>query len=74
MYHLHASNRLMRLVLIVSQARIKAQILLPQIIDIILTNYERQPRVTQNAIPDIIGAHYLQTPHLTVKLLSYRVT
>ena len=73
MYSLNASNRLMRLVLIVPQARIKAQIFLPQIINIIMKNYEKQPRVTQNAIFDIIRAHYFLRPHLTVKLLSYRV-
>ena len=73
MYYLNALNRLMRLVLMVPQARIKAQIFLPQIINIIMKNYEKQPRVAQNAIFDIIRAHYFLTPHLTVQLLSYRV-
>ena len=73
MYYLNASNGLMRLVFIVPQARIKAQIFLPQIINIIMKNYEKQPRVTQNAIFNITRAHYFLSPRLTVKLLSYWV-
>ena len=38
-----------------------------------MKNYQKQPRVTQNAIFYIIRAHYFLSPHLTVKLLSYRV-
>ena len=63
----------MRFVFIVPQERIKAQIFLPQIINIITKNCEKQPRVTQNAIFDMIRAHYFLSPHLTVKLLSYQV-
>ena len=48
-------------------------IFLPQIINIIAKNCEKQPRVTQNAIFDMIRAHYFLSPHLTVKLLSYQV-
>ena len=38
-----------------------------------MKNYEKQPRVTQNAIFNITRAHYFLSPRLTVKLLSYWV-